>query len=148
VLTAPPLAGTCLTTEECLLNPNRNPHLSKEEIEHQLKGYLNVEKVIWLKRGLFGDTDTDGHIDNMACFARPGIVLLSWTEDESDPQYKRSLEAYEQLSDEKDAKGRTLQVSGAPVALSLTEKGGGHLLTRPRLRLVCKQHFLVSFSRC
>lgn len=102
--------GTCITTEECLLNPNRNPHMPKAAIQAQLQAYLNVQKVIWLKHGLFGDTDTDGHIDNMACFARPGVVLLAWTDDETDPQYERSVEAYEQLTRETDAKGRTLEV--------------------------------------
>ena len=71
--------GTCLTTEECLLNPNRNPSLSRADIESRLGAYLGVEKVIWLPRGVFGD-ETDGHIDNLACFTRPGRVLLTWSD--------------------------------------------------------------------
>ncbi len=67
--------GTVLTTEECLLNRNRNPDLSKQEIERLLLDYLGAEKVVWLGRGVYED-ETDGHIDNLACFARPGIVLL------------------------------------------------------------------------
>ncbi|KAA8542335.1 hypothetical protein F0562_023529 [Nyssa sinensis] len=63
--------GTCLTTEECLLNKNRNPHLTKVQIEDELKAYLGVKKVIWLPRGLFGDDDTNGHSDNMCCFVKP-----------------------------------------------------------------------------
>ncbi|KAL2479088.1 Agmatine deiminase [Forsythia ovata] len=102
--------GTCLTTEECLLNKNRNPHLTKEQIEDELKAYLGVKKVIWLPRGLFGDDDTNGHIDNMCCFARPGVVLLSWTDDESDPQYERSIEALSVLSSATDANGRKLEI--------------------------------------
>ncbi|XP_065860643.1 agmatine deiminase [Euphorbia lathyris] len=102
--------GTCLTTEECLLNKNRNPDLSKEQIENQLKEYLGVEKVIWLPRGLYGDDDTNGHIDNMCCFARPGVVLLSWTDDEKDPQFERSMEAMSVLSNATDARGRKLQI--------------------------------------
>ncbi|KAK4354327.1 hypothetical protein RND71_026521 [Anisodus tanguticus] len=108
--------GTCLTTEECLLNKKRNPHLSKEQIENELKAYLGVRKVIWLPRGLLGihsahklivfcDDDTNGHIDNMCCFGKPGVVLLSWTDDQSDQQYERSFEA---LSS--DANGRKIQV--------------------------------------
>ncbi|KAG8387564.1 hypothetical protein BUALT_Bualt02G0034500 [Buddleja alternifolia] len=102
--------GTCLTTEECLLNKNRNPDLTKGQIEDELKGYLGVEKIIWLPRGLLGDDDTNGHIDNMCCFVRPGVVLLSWTDDESDPQYERSIEALSVLTSATDAKGRKLEV--------------------------------------
>lgn len=102
--------GTCLTTEECLLNKNRNPHLTKAEIEDELKAYLGVKKVIWLPHGLFGDDDTNGHIDNMCCFVKPGVVLLSWTDDVSDPQYERSLEAVSVLSNATDAKGRKLEI--------------------------------------
>ncbi|KAL7097132.1 hypothetical protein ACP275_10G124100 [Erythranthe tilingii] len=102
--------GTCLTTEECLLNKNRNPGLTKAQIEDELKAYLGVETIIWLPRGLFGDDDTNGHIDNMCCFVRPGVVLLSWTDDESDPQYERSIEALSILNSVTDAKGRKLQV--------------------------------------
>ncbi|QCD80771.1 agmatine deiminase [Vigna unguiculata] len=102
--------GTCLTTEECLLNKNRNPHLSKDQIEDELKAYLGVRKVIWLPRGLYGDDDTNGHIDNMCCFVRPGVVILSWVDDETDPQYERSIEAYSLLSSETDAHGRKFEI--------------------------------------
>jgi len=102
--------GTCLTTEECLLHPNRNPHMTKDDIEKQLKRYLGVEKVIWLPRGLFGDNDTNGHVDNFCCFIKPGEVLLHWVDDKSDPQYERSLEAFDILSKTTDAKGRTLNI--------------------------------------
>ncbi|KAJ6807013.1 agmatine deiminase [Iris pallida] len=102
--------GTCLTTEECLLNPNRNPDMSKEDIENELKIYLGVKKVIWLPRGLYGDDDTNGHIDNMCCFVKPGVVLLSWTDDKSDPQYERAVEAMEVLSNATDANGRKIDV--------------------------------------
>ena len=63
--------GTVLTTEECLLNPNRNPGLSREQIERRCASYLGAERVIWLGRGVFGD-ETDGHVDNLACFVAPG----------------------------------------------------------------------------
>ncbi|KAI8025392.1 Agmatine deiminase [Camellia lanceoleosa] len=68
---------TCLTTEECLLNKNKNPHLTKEQVEDELKAYLGVRKIIWLPHGLFGDDDTNGHIDNLCCFVKPGAALLS-----------------------------------------------------------------------
>ncbi|CAJ2664703.1 unnamed protein product [Trifolium pratense] len=116
--------GTCLTTEECLLNKNRNPHLSKNQIEDELKAYLGVTKVIWLPRGLYGDDDTNGHIDNMCCFVRAGVVLLSWTDDKTDPQYERSEEAYSLLSSVTDAKGRKIEVIKlhVPDPLYMTEK--------------------------
>ena len=65
--------GTVLSTEECLLNPNRNPELSREQIERLLLDYLGAEKLIWLGRGVSGD-ETDGHVDNLACFAAPGAA--------------------------------------------------------------------------
>ncbi|KAL9438356.1 hypothetical protein AB3S75_024099 [Citrus x aurantiifolia] len=116
--------GTCLTTEECLLNKNRNPHLTKGQIENELKAYLGVMKIIWLPRGLFGDDDTNGHIDNMCCFSKPGVVLLSWTDDETDPQYERSVEALTILSDATDARGRKLQIIKlhVPGPLYMTEE--------------------------
>ncbi|NLC44342.1 MAG: agmatine deiminase family protein, partial [Clostridiales bacterium] len=83
--------GTILTTEECLLNPNRNSSLSKDEIEKYLHSYLGAEQVIWLKRGLYGD-ETDGHIDNIACFAAPGKILLQVCADKDDPNYDISRE--------------------------------------------------------
>lgn len=81
--------STLLVTEECLLDPSRNPHLGKEGIETLLKEYLGIDKVIWLWKGMAGDTEVvNGHVDNMACFARPGVVLISWTDDIYDPQVR------------------------------------------------------------
>eukprot|EP00242_Pyramimonas_sp_CCMP2087_P000671 CAMPEP_0198227136 /NCGR_PEP_ID=MMETSP1445-20131203/108063_1 /TAXON_ID=36898 /ORGANISM="Pyramimonas sp., Strain CCMP2087" /LENGTH=87 /DNA_ID=CAMNT_0043907113 /DNA_START=58 /DNA_END=317 /DNA_ORIENTATION=- len=84
--------------------------MTKSDIEAELCKWLNVQKVIWLKRGLFGDEDTNGHIDNIACFARPGEVLLSWTDDPLDPQYEISQECLVALEAATDAKGRALKV--------------------------------------
>jgi agmatine deiminase len=101
--------GTCLTTEECLLNPNRNPHLSRAEIERLLGQYLNIESVIWLGRGVHLD-ETDGHVDNICAFTRPGEVVLTWTDDRSDPQYEISRDACERLMAARDARGRRFKV--------------------------------------
>ncbi|MCC5853526.1 MAG: agmatine deiminase [Alkalimonas sp.] len=106
--------GTVLTTEECLLNPNRNPHLNREQIEQILHEYLGTSKVIWLQQGIYLD-ETDGHIDNMACFVRPGEVLLAWTDDENDPQYARSQAALTVLENSTDAKGRAIKVHKLPL---------------------------------
>lgn len=101
--------GTLLTTEECLLNKNRNPYFNKREIEVILKQYLGVEKVIWLRKGLDGDM-TDGHVDNVACFARPGVVLAMSCSDPGDPNYEILQENMAILSAVSDAKGRKLRV--------------------------------------
>jgi agmatine deiminase len=101
--------GTLLTTEECLLNSNRNGNLNKLEIEEQLKSYLGIEKIIWLKRGLFGD-DTDGHIDNTACFAAPGIIIIQTCSDKSDPDYEIANENLRTLKNSTDAKGRVFKI--------------------------------------
>ena len=101
--------GTLLTTEETLLNPNRNPNRSKEEIEEILKEYLNIEKVIWVKRGIYLD-EAGGHIDGICCFMKPSVVALNWTDDKNDPQYEISVETFEKLSSEVDAKGRKFTI--------------------------------------
>ncbi|HET7591179.1 MAG TPA: agmatine deiminase [Solirubrobacterales bacterium] len=119
--------GTVLTTEECLLNPNRNPELSREQIERALLDLLGAEKVIWLGAGVFED-ETDGHVDNLACFARPGTVLLSWADDPEDPQHPISRDARERLEAATDARGRPLEVvplpSPGPLHISAEEAAG------------------------
>ncbi|MCW2988393.1 MAG: Agmatine deiminase, partial [Solirubrobacterales bacterium] len=105
--------GTVLTTEECLLNPNRNPQLNREQVERALRDYLGAEKVVWLGRGVYED-ETDGHVDNLACFARPGVVLLTWSEDGSDPQHAISRDALERLEASTDARGRPFDVIKLP----------------------------------
>jgi len=101
--------GTLLTTEECLLNKNRNPDMTKEQIEDTLKQYLNINTVIWLEKGLFGD-DTDGHIDNVACFVRPGVIIVQDCSDPDDPNYDIAKVNIEKLKNSKDAKGRSLEI--------------------------------------
>jgi agmatine deiminase len=101
--------GTLLVTEECLLNPNRNPQFTRVQIEDLLCQYLNVQKIIWLGRGVYND-ETNGHVDNIACFLRPGVVALTWTDDVSDPQYEISRDALVRLQKATDAKGRRLEV--------------------------------------
>lgn len=119
--------GTVLTTEECLLSPNRNPDLSREQIERVLLEYLGAEKVVWLGAGVFED-ETDGHVDNLACFAAPGKVLLTWTEDENDPQHRISRDARERLEAATDARGRSFEVvplpSPGPLEISAEEAEG------------------------
>lgn len=105
--------GTILTTMECLLNPNRNPHMDRQEVEEALNRYIGAKKVIWLEQGLDGD-ETDGHIDNIACFARPGQILLQVCHDPDDPNYEISQKALAVLKETTDAKGRSLDVVEIP----------------------------------
>jgi agmatine deiminase len=106
--------GTLYTTEECLLSPGRNPELSREEIEGKLRGHLGIEKVVWLKGGIYLD-ETNGHVDNICCVARPGVVLLAWTDDEDDPQYAISKENHDLLVSTTDARGRKVEVVKLPL---------------------------------
>jgi agmatine deiminase len=101
--------GTCLTTEECLLNPNRNPGFTRADVEEQLRRYLGISTVIWLGRGVYLD-ETGGHIDELACFTAPGHVALTWTRDRADPQHEISQDAYRRLSRARDARGRPLTI--------------------------------------
>ncbi len=88
--------GVCLTTKQCLLNKNRNPHLNQNEIENVLKEYLGIDEIFWLNEGVEGD-DTDGHIDDIARFVAPHIVVCAVEEDSKDKNYKTSQENYEIL---------------------------------------------------
>jgi len=103
--------GTVLVTEQCLLK--RNPSLSRSQLERLLKGYLGASCVIWLGEGVVAD-ETSGHIDNLACFARPGEVCLTWCDDARDPQQRVSQDAWERLMAARDARGRRLVVHKLP----------------------------------
>jgi agmatine deiminase len=105
--------GTCLTTEQCLLDPNRNPDLSKREIEALLHAHLGVRQVIWLGEGLRHD-DSGGHVDNLACFVRPGVVLALTTDDPEDDNHGALEDNLERLRAARDAKGRALEVVEVP----------------------------------
>jgi agmatine deiminase len=95
--------GTLLTTEECLLHPNRNPALSRDEIESELRRLLGAERIVWLGEGLVEDRDTNGHIDLVASFTAPGAVLLQ-TVDAANPNFDRARENRRRL----DAAGITV----------------------------------------
>lgn len=98
-------ARLVLSTTECLLNPNRNPHLSQEQTEKYLCDYLCAEKILWLDRGIAGD-DTDGHIDELARFVGLGTVVAAYEEDKNDENYEalqqnfRDLEAMTDLNEQ------------------------------------------------
>jgi len=129
--------GTLITTEECLLNRNRNPGLTREDIEDRLRRYLRVDTIVWLGRGVHED-ETDGHVDNLCAFVKPGELVLTWTNDRSDPQYEISRDAFERLMEARDARGRRFKVhklvQPGPLQLSAGEAAGVDAAagTRPR----------------
>lgn len=127
--------GTALVTEESLLDRRRNPGIARARIETLLKRYLGATQVIWLARGLIDD-ETRGHIDNLACFARPGEVCLTWPQDERDPQLHICEDALHRLLDARDARGRRLRVHRipAPPPLYLSAREARGILPRPGIR--------------
>jgi agmatine deiminase len=106
--------GTVLTTRACLLNPNRNPRLSADEIEKNLREYLGVVNVIWLNDGIVGD-DTDGHIDDIARFVSPTTVVCAYEDDISDANYPALHDNYEILRQSADQEGKPLTVVKLPM---------------------------------
>jgi len=105
--------GTLITTRQCLLNANRNPGLSQGEVETVLKDALGIRKVLWIDEGLVAD-HTDGHIDNIVRFARPGVVVCQAPAGDDDPQAGVLTAIARQLSQMTDACGRRLQVHTIP----------------------------------
>ena len=106
--------GTLLTTEQCLLNKNRNPHLSKEDIEKYLKDHLGVTHIIWLKKGISGD-DTDGHIDDIARFVNPTTIVYAYEDDENDENHVILKENYEILRKSVDQDGNNFSIIKLPM---------------------------------
>lgn len=106
--------GTLLTTEQCLLNKNRNPHLGKKEIEQYIKDYFGVNNIIWLKKGIARD-DTDGHVDDIARFVNSTTVLCAYEENKNDENYPILKENYEILIESKDQEGDSLNIIKLPM---------------------------------
>src|SRR2546423_2919503 len=100
----PDVKGTISTTEQCLLNKNRNAALTRQDVEMALNQYLGARKIIWLP-GTFSDYETDGHIDNIACFAAPGRVILGVPHSRSHPDYQVVRDAMRALGAARDAQG-------------------------------------------
>ena len=127
--------GTLLTTEQCLLNPNRNPTMTREDIEAMLRAYLGVRQIIWLPYGQetdAGPAGTDGHIDGVAAYLAPGRVLLDVREDSASPEHRASHANLVALRAASDARGRALDVrtfdpgpfAGVPYANHYLVNGG------------------------
>ncbi|MFJ3518368.1 MULTISPECIES: agmatine/peptidylarginine deiminase [unclassified Streptomyces] len=106
--------GTLITTEQCLLHPNRNPGMNRDQIEAELKSRLGVTKVVWLPYGGLLDTETDGHVDGVCAFAAPGTVVVSLPSDPDHPDYARMRANRAVLEATTDARGRRLEIIDVP----------------------------------
>jgi len=115
--------GTLVTTEQCLLHPNRNPDLTRAQIEERLHGELGVTTIVWLPHGLALDDDTDGHVDNIAAFPRPGTLVVQGCDDEAEDDWLRCNVNRRCAEGAIDAAGRPIEVVVVPV-LPYTEVDG------------------------
>jgi agmatine deiminase len=111
-------AGSLLTTESCLLNPNRNPDLSRTEIEDYLKTYLGVTNILWLGDGIAGD-DTDGHIDDLARFVAPDTIVTVLEDDPADANYKVLQENLNRLQTMRDQNNQPFKIETLPMPPAL-----------------------------
>lgn len=118
--------GTLITTEQCLLHPNRNPGMSREEIEAELMVRLGVTKVVWLPYGGLLDTETDGHVDGVCAFAAPGKVVVSLPDDPAHPDYARMRANRAVLEVTTDAQRRQLEIVDVPQTV-FTDVAGGEV---------------------
>lgn len=107
--------GTVLTTESCLLNPNRNPNISRADAERYLANYLGATNVLWLKRGELAGDDTDGHIDQLARFVNPTTIVAAWEDDPADVNHEPLRVNFEQLSGMTDQDGNAFNVVRLPL---------------------------------
>jgi len=124
-------AGCLLTTEQCLLNPNRNPRLDRAEIEQYLKDYVAVQKVVWLGDGIVGD-DTDGHIDDIARFVSPTTIVCVVEDDPADANYKLLQDNLDRLRYMTDAQGQAFEILTLPMPGTISGKSS---ITRDLERL-------------
>jgi agmatine deiminase len=106
--------GSLITTEECLLNVNRNPNLDKQQIENKLKDCLGVNNIIWLKQGIVGD-QTDGHIDEVARFVNENTIVFSYEEDKNDPNFKILDDNLQILQNATDQNGKPFNLIKLPL---------------------------------
>jgi agmatine deiminase len=114
--------GTLLTTAQCLLNENRNPHLNKAQIEKYLSDYVGVNHFIWLKCGILGD-DTDGHIDDLARFVNPTTIVCAYQENPDDEDYAVLKENYQILCQAVDQDGKKLKIVKLPMPKVVSDEG-------------------------
>ena len=114
--------GTVLTTTSCLLNPNRNPHLSQSQIEGYLRDFYGVDNILWLGDGIVGD-DTDGHIDDIARFVNETTVVTVVEEDRNDENYSVLKQIVNSLSQFRLENGNALNVVELPMPAAVVYDG-------------------------
>jgi len=114
--------GTCLVTEQCLLNSNRNPQLSREKIEEDLRHYLGVEQILWIKEGIAGD-DTDGHIDDIVRFVGPRTIVSALEDDPKDENCPILKDNWKRLKSFSDPKGHKWELVPFPMPGKIADKG-------------------------
>jgi agmatine deiminase len=114
--------GDCLTTEQCLLNPNRNRASSRKTVESALRVYLGIRRVLWLEGGILGD-DTDGHVDDVARFAGPGTILAAYEEDPRDGNHEILRENWERLRFFRRRSGTAFRLIKLPMPRPLRSRG-------------------------
>jgi len=114
--------GSLLTTEACLLNPNRNPGLTRDTIEGFLRDYLGVSHILWLGDGIAGD-DTDGHVDDLARFVDPGTVVTMVEEDPADENHAPLQDNLRRLQAMRDQDGQPLRIVTLPMPRPLYHDG-------------------------
>jgi agmatine deiminase len=119
-------AGSCLTTSQCLLNKNRNPRFSKEQISGYLRDYLGITKLLWLGEGIAGD-DTDGHVDDIARFVGPGKVICMVEEDPSDENHDALNKNFQTLQEAKSPDGNPLKVIPLKMPRKVLDEEGKRL---------------------
>ncbi len=105
--------GTLITTEQCLLDPKRNAGFTKADFENLFRAYLGIKKVLWLANGLEGD-ETTGHVDILATFARPGLILLNSCPDPGDANFAVTQDAKKRLAGAVDAAGNAIEIVEIP----------------------------------
>jgi agmatine deiminase len=120
--------GTLMTTSECLLSPNRNPHLSKSRIEEKLKAWFGVEQVLWLDHGYLAGDDTDSHIDTLARFCTKETIAYVQSRDPLDEHHAALCAMEEQLKSFKDRNGNPYRLVPLPMTDAIYDDDDGHRL--------------------
>jgi agmatine deiminase len=134
-------AGTLVTTTQCLMHPNRNPDLTQRDIEAVLAEELGATTVLWLPHGLALDADTDGHVDNVAAFARHGVLVMQGCDDRAEDDWVRMDVNRRVVQGAHDARGEGIDVVQVPV-LPFVEREGRRLAV-PYLNYYVGNGFVV-----
>ena len=123
--------GTMITTEQMLLNKNRNSSFSKKDIENEVQKLLGIKKVIWLKKGLYEDKSTDGHVDCVAEFLAPGKILIQTVYDKKNPNFEILNDNLEIIKNEKDSMGNKLNIIEMPYLPYFSKKYNNNTYVSP-----------------